>query len=292
MKTRRQKQRQRSHRKQKKSRKQSQKGGAQIFAKFGSSGKYFALNVLKENTPRTMLGKLLDHNTQLQQNSELRNLRKERPPYRIQRSSKIENLSEENWNKKNYFTDSASYTFSPILKRLNTVRRRNEIEAAMTLKIIKNVLENKMFKGAKIITESSATTDNIEKNVNQQFKFKKSPVSPIILIDFAFFHPEQKNYEFYKYLKFQEIIIPEIGPPSHVRFYKKPKGDTLEINPNEQEEPVISEDEKKAYLQEVIKQAGSNLTGDELVICCIKHDMEFKIDPYIKEGQKVYVWSA
>lgn len=269
---------------------QTQKGGAQIFTKFGSSGKTVPLNLLLENTPRTMLGKLIAH-TQLPQNSELRNLTKNRPPYRIQTGSKIENLTKENWNKKNYFNDYATYTFLPVPKRLNTVKRRNEIEGAMTLKIVEKVLNLDKFKEAKIITESSATTPDIEKNVKQQFKFRKGPFSPIVLIDIAFFDEQQKNYDFYKYLNFEEFTIRGIGPRSHVRFYRKPEKKPLEINPNEQTQPFISEQDKEAYLQEVIKQAGSNLNTDNLVFCCIKHNMEFKIDPYIEEGQKVYVWS-
>ena len=293
MKTRRQRQMRLSRKQKKRSRRQRQKGGAQIFAKFGTIDKTFPLIVKQENTPRTMLGKLLEEIPEIRQNSELRNLTKNILPYRIRKG--LHNIkilkTKENWNKQNYFNDYAAYTFLPVLKDLNTVKKRSEYEATLSLQIVKNVLTH--FKdGAKIISHSSATTDNIQKNVNQQFKFDKAPFSPIVLIDIAFFDEIQKNYNFYKYLEFEEFTVPGIGPPSHVRFYKKEAGQPLEINPDDQIDPPISKEEKIKYLEEVNKQGGEKrLKKEEIVICCIKHDMTVKIDSLLNENQNFYMWS-
>lgn len=111
------------------------------------------------------------------------------------------------------------------------------------------------------------------------------------MLDWNFFNEvsEISSGDFYKYLDFNEEVHPEIGPRELVRFYRKPAGTELRINPNHTNSYITLQD-KENYLQEVLKQAreGLKLTSQtaesvlkekELFICCVRRDNKFDSDP-------------
>jgi hypothetical protein len=134
------------------------------------------------------------------------------------------------------------------------------------LHLVKKVLDHYAKRGGKIIVGSSAVTNTIPKNVRQQFKFYKSPVSPIILIDPGFF---KNKYEFYDYLEFGEPEhIQSIGAEK-VQIFRKKANTPLTINTLANH---LTKEEKHLYLQEVKQQAETNgidIEKTELEICCV-----------------------
>jgi hypothetical protein len=145
------------------------------------------------------------------------------------------------------------------------------------------------YGGAKFIPGSSAATPDIPKNVKQQFKFAKSPTTPIVLVDSAFFMPFR--YEFYKYLKFDEDVelSRALDPTGDiVKVFKKPAGKPFEINPDASD-IALSKENKEAYLAEVNKQrVGSDEKvlfdqNDALEICCVKIPIE-GLDDLVRRG--------
>ncbi len=154
------------------------------------------------------------------------------------------------------------------------------------------------YGGAKVILGSSAATEVIHKNVQQQMKFEKNPKNPIILVDASFFDPNR--YEFYKYLRFEEDVeLSEHLDPTrmHVKVFRKPEGRPFEIledaanvrsgrggtsgsNLSLRNTIKITENDKKEYLAEVKKQMidedGKPLFNEmsELEICCVKMPFE------------------
>ena len=287
MKTRRRSQKKRKTRRQQ----QKQKGGAQIFGKL--RGKTTAVNITPTTTFRSILKKLVAEDDILRTKDEFKNIDQASPPYKIYHGLTL--LRGNNiWDKEDYFLNKkdTAFEFRPNISLTTRVQSEKKTRNSQTLEILKKVLEH--YKdGAKVISHSSATTDNMEKNVSQQFKFYKAPFSPIILVDTAFFSTEQDNYEFYKYLQFQEFTVDGIGPPSIVRFYRKEAGKPLKINPNTVTKPLISNEEKEKYLEEVLNQGKDNLTAKEIEICCINHysTREFEIEPLLYPNQKFYMWS-
>ena len=122
----------------------------------------------------------------------------------------------------------------------------------------------------KIVVNSTATTGDVAKNIKQQFKFHKQPVSPIVLIDITF----NSGYNFFDYLAFEKE---DISP--FIRCYRKPEGNPLTINTTDNARTPA---EKTAYLSPVNAAARKERVDlmQELKICCvnyfIKSEDEFK----------------
>lgn len=270
-------------RKQKRLRKQSrrQKGGKkQIFLKFSSAAnsKLVTLNLEKNETPRSLLQKYIASQEvypTIQKNPILKDFSVENPPYKIKNSlSKPFLQLNKKWDQPYNFENEKTYFLFADLTKTKQFQEQKEKKIAESYEVLRKVLEH--YQMAKVILESSAITSDVYKNVKQQFKFEKSPTSPIILIDFAFFDEEESPYEFYNYLQMEEEIHEEIGRRDQVRFYKKKAGEEFKINPTPNS--FLSKEDKEKYLAEVEKQGKGLLLG-EIEICCVRHDLSLDKDP-------------
>ena len=160
------------------------------------------------------------------------------------------------------------------------------------LHLIKEVLEYYKEKGAKIILASSAVNLDTPKNVNQQFKFNRSPITPIILIDPAFLG--NSPFEFYNYLQFDKgpefnsklskIENSTVGSSSavgpqyvhKVKIYRKPAGNDFLIN---EWYAGLTDEQKKDYMDEFTLQAKAakvDLVNTAFEICTVAASA----DPY------------
>lgn len=137
------------------------------------------------------------------------------------------------------------------------------------LPLVRSVLNFYRQTGAKILPESfNQESDTYRKNVAQQFKFNRKPISPIILIDPAFedekSYRKKSIYQFYDYLNFKKTPTTN----SKVIIYTKEAGKPLSIKPTFN----IPEENKKKYLEEVLLQAkasGVDIEKEEIQICCV-----------------------
>lgn len=270
-------------RKQKRLRRQSRKqkgGNKQIFLRFSSAAnsKLVTLNLEKNETPRSLLQKYIESEEAyptIRKNPILKDLSVENPPYKMKNSlSKPFLQLNKKWDQPYNFENEKTYFLFVDLTKTKQFQEQKEKKIAESYEVLRKVFAH--YEIAKVILESAAITSDIYKNVKQQFKFGKSPRSPIVLIDFAFFDEEESPYEFYNYLQMEEEFHEEIGGREQVRFYKKKAGEEFKINPIPN--PILSEEDKENYLAEVEKQGQGNLLG-EFEICCVRHDLSFDKDP-------------
>lgn len=172
------------------------------------------------------------------------------------------------WNTPFAFQNANTY----FLKLNLRMREKIEKDIQESLPLLQKVLDHYKETPLKIIYASSAATEDIPKNVNQQFKFDRDPKTPILLIDPGFFTAQR--FEFYKYLDFEEKSIEGI-PEDRVKIYTKEKGKPLTINPNDTDIRATKQ-EKVKYLEEVKRQAGLNFDlENEIEICCLKASVDF-----------------
>jgi hypothetical protein len=247
-----------------------QKGGAQIFLELHSHKNVKgSMTVNDTTTPRDVLEQFLTFETipkGLLTKPEYVNLNN--PLYTITKKYSGPLFGKNDWTKPFKFENGTTYIIKPDLKQRERINQNIE----KTLPILKKVLDHYKDTDLKVIYASSAVTSDIVKNVNQQFKFHTDPKMPILLIDPGFFSPNQ--FDFYKYLKFEETTIDGIDP-NQVKIYRKAPETPLEINPINID-LSLSNKEKKEYLAEVEKQAKNtfDLTS-YMEICCLKGSVDF-----------------
>lgn len=275
-----------------------QSGGKQIFIRRNNGKKTIVLNIANNATPHDVLMAYANKNIATEAGSRnFMNMMERTPPLislrQGSRTLPITNLKEP-FN----FQKEATYNiFIQKSKWAHLQEAKTSKESFGVLKKVINYL-NATYGAAKIITESAAVTDVIDKNVKQQFMFYNDPLTPILLVDSGFFG----TYDFYKYLNFQEFTVPDIGPNSIVKFFKKPAGIKLNITNNYPEIPKI---DKARYYKEVLTQARGrfDINNEEMIIVCLKHhfseetntdssDLKEYVAKLNNPEIKVYVWSA
>lgn len=235
-------------------------GGKQIFIK-GNDGRTVTLNITNSETPASVIEKYANKAMTTQESKDyFTRLSSYSPPLISLRYGTKTLPFREPYN----FTKDTTYFIN--IKMSGVAHLESSKTSAATFQLLKRVIDylNATYKMAKIITQSAAITDVIEKNVDQQFMFYKEPFTPILHVDSGFFKPD----DFYNYLDFQEFTVPGIGPNSIVKFFRKPAGVPLQINPRS----TISYPLKKAYLRKVQeKAAGKFDLTNEMVLVCFKH---------------------
>ncbi len=263
------------HKRKQKRKTRKQRGAGQYFVK-GIQSKYKTYTISKEegNTARKVLEKLIDRNFSHKTN--YANTTPNVLPYRMKVKGKIfQMLEKKNWNEEEVWKNivnsalpdkEALMEFIPVEARLQSYKNEKLEKAEKTFEIVKKGLR---YLGAgKIILESAAAMPDIDKNVAQQFKFQVEPLSPIILIDWAFFSSPD---DFYNLLNFTEINVEELGPRDIIRLYVKKEG-----------QPLTIKDPKNAYQREYLKAVYSQAQEknidlkEEIKIMCISHDLSYE----------------
>lgn len=276
---------------QRKTKTRKQKGGRSIFvdvAKPTPSGEEkiekIEVKISANTTPRNIFNIYRQANLRAQRGNRALFLPNGTTPRFRLKSNQVRGLywpavSKKNWNVKGKeYQNGKSYYFEYI----ETLPEENRARRIASHEILRPVLEHclRVYGGAKVIPGSSAATDNIQKNINQQFKFHKPPSNPIILIDEVFFMPGR--YDFYKYLLFNEDtgLSSHLDPTgNHVKVFRKPEGVPFKINPARSDIP-ISLDEKREYLEELrkslVSEDGTVLFNemDLLEIYCVNISIE------------------
>jgi hypothetical protein len=250
--------------------------------------------ITETTTPRNIFEIYRRENVEAQRrgNNNLFRSNKKTPRFRL-KSNQVKPyywpaVSESDWNVKGkeYVPNKLYY-----LEYIDRLPEEERVSMVASLDVLRPVLNYCIgrYGGAKVIPGSSAATDNIKKNVNQQFKFHKPPANPIILVDNAFFNPGR--YEFYKYLLFEENqplsrALDLTG--RHVKVFQKPAGMPFEINPK-----VSDIDITAAAKDEYLAEVKNSLEGEDgtvffneedfLEIICVNISVE-GLNGYNKTG--------
>ncbi len=257
-----------------KKRKTRQRGGKQVFLSVKKLSGYnkeekpaYTVNKATFNvngkTPRNLFHNYIRQNSSLM-TTDLPLLYKGNPRFvlRRTRNSKPIVFRPEQWNNESLLNNQGDYFFQYIPE----TQEEKDIKEAGWLETLKIVLEYYKDSGAKVIPFSSAATDDIPKNVRQQFKFDRDPKNPIVLIDPAFFETDRSD--FFQYIAFSK---PEDLPGTYgkAKIYRKPAGVPFQIVGQKPGAPPI--EEQRAYLRELHRQRGTFFNElDELEICCVK----------------------
>lgn len=251
--------------KQRKTRKQ--RGGMkQYFIKpIRTLGKTHRIDKEQGNTARKVLQKFIDINYPTK--DIWGNTTMPVPPYFLKLKGKQYTMMEEsNWNNEGLFqnNNNINLEFIPSIGKLKVFQEKKRAAAKETFEIVKKGLD---FLGSgKIVLMSAAATEDIDKNVGQQFMFNKNPFSPIVLIDWGFF---ESSHDFYHLLNFKEVDVSKLGPRDKIRLYIKPKGTAIE-----------AKDPTDEYQQKYVKKVYENGRGHDLtqniIIMCIKHNLEYE----------------
>lgn len=278
-------------RKQKRSRKYT--GGKRITVKAPSMSKkdynYNATN--EKTTAREIVQYYFDKENFISALEE--NIRSEHPKTNLMVSSRQGtrrlNLKGK-WNEGRTFEEGEVYTIIPHLFRIQQEKLEKETYAVVEW-IKKYMTKMKKLGGGKIILGSSTATDDIPKNVRQQFHFHTDPKMPILHIDSGFFTPNHEPNQFYNMVNINDTKWPEFayGPRSLFRVYQKPAGVPLR--------PLSDSPKQVEYFEEVQRQAARNFNlNDTILIACAKLQLSDSTEKEIREfaaenGIAVYTWS-
>ena len=135
------------------------------------------------------------------------------------------------------------------------------------LAVLKDILPR--LSDYRIIIAAAAITDDIDKNISQQFQFNNYPIHRTLIIDKGFF--SQYTYDFYKYIYFENIPTkyPEVN-----QILKKPAETPIEIDMTYND---IPRHEKELYYQKLMDYSLShnvNLYEKELFFYLVKYDYQ------------------
>lgn len=279
-----------------------QKGGVQVFMKKQSkTAPATIVDVNSNSTPRQLLQKFFDQNNTISSNMKSV-IKQNDPKIGIETLGKKYLLTKTQWDTAKFIPieKDREYIFTPRFGfKTNSQEERRVEEGKKTFQYLVNAMN--LLKGGTIVLESGAITPDPEKNVKQQFMFEKP--FPKILVDVSFFK-DKEDFDFYRYLDFEETISDTLGPEDKIRLYRKPAGTPLEILPEEKHRPneiYPSEKEKFAYLKLVKKEAqGFDLQNNDITIICVNHDISMKekgysIQDYIAKHDldfEVITWSG
>lgn len=279
----------------------NQRGGVQVFMKKGSSSAPAVVaNVNLKSTPRQLLQSFFDVETVHPNIKEM--IKENDPKIGIETLGKKYLLTKNQWDTPKFvpIEEDREYVFIPRFgfKTKSQEERRVE-EGTKTFQYLVNAMN--LLKGGTIVLEAGAINPDPPKNVKQQFMFEKP--FPKILVDVSFFQ-DKEDFDFYRYLNFEETISNTLGPEDKIRLYTKPAGTPLEILPEEKHRPneiYPSEEQKLAYLKLVKKEAEDfDLQNNNITIICVNHDLTmvkkgYSIQDYIAKHNldfEVITWSG
>lgn len=147
------------------------------------------------------------------------------------------------------------------------------------LGILRHILP--MLSDYRILMGAAAITDDVDKNIRQQFQLTHPPLHKTLIIDNAFF--KGHTYDFYKYLNFQKI-------PTHredkFQIFKKAAG--------------IPIDGDEAYVQKLLAYArasGVDLDTQEMFYYLVNYDYETKdiftiLEELGLQAPPIYSWTG